>query len=256
MPRVSIITPVFNAAKWLPSALASVKAQTLSDWEHIVVDDRSADESMSILASEAERDPRIQVMQMPENGGPSAARNLAMKAAQGRYLAFLDADDLWVPQKLERCVTWIESGEYELIYHDYRHLSHDGLRVGPVVAGPEVLDFETLHTRRGFGNCLTMVIDRTRVQNFRFPQNCPYLHEDFCALLSFVQEGHRGHRLPEELGFYRVSANSRSGNKWNAAAQTWKIYRNESKLPAFKAAYWWLQYAWRGVQLHRSSRPV
>jgi teichuronic acid biosynthesis glycosyltransferase TuaG len=256
MPRVSIITPVFNAARWLPHALASVKAQTLQDWEHILVDDRSTDESMSILMSEAEKDPRIKVMQMPENGGPSAVRNRAMTAAQGRHFAFLDADDIWLPEKLDRSVTWIESGGYDLIYHDYRHLSNDGLRVGPVVSGPDVMDFDTLHTRRGFGNCLTIVIDRERVHDFRFPQDCPYLHEDFCALLKFVQRGHTGHRLPLPLGLYRLSASSRSGNKWNAVAQTWKIYRNESNLPPLKAAYWWLQYAWRGIHLHRSARPI
>lgn len=254
MPLVSIITPVYNAARWLPETLASVQAQTLTDWEHLMVDDGSTDDSVFLIAAAAADDARIRLLRSPSNGGPSRARNLAIEASVGRFLAFLDADDLWLPEKLARCAQWMNLNSYGFIYHDYRFLSSDGARLGPLIAAPDLLDLETLHTRRGLG-CLSIVLDREQVGNFRFPADCPFLHEDFCAWLSLVNSGHIGHRLAVDLGRYRLSPRSRSGNKLRAAAETWRIYRQASNLPRLRAAQWWMQYAWNGFWLHFYARP-
>ncbi len=254
MPLVSIITPVYNAARWLPETLASVHAQTLADWEQILVDDGSTDDSVVLLEAAARDDARFRLLHTPRNGGPSKARNLALDAARGRYIAFLDADDLWLPEKLARSVEWITANRYAFIYHDYRHMSNDGARVGALINAFDILDLRTLHTRRGLG-CLSIVLDRNRVGEFRFPENCRYLHEDFCAWLSLIQEGHIGHRLPADLGRYRLSQGSRSANKLFAAVQTWMIYRNISKLPPMRAALWWTEYAWNSFWLHRHALP-
>ncbi len=254
MALVSVITPVYNASRSLPETLASVHAQTLTDWEHLLVDDGSTDNSVPIIEAAASEDARIRLLRSPQNGGPSLARNLAIEAATGRFLAFLDADDLWLREKLARSVEWMTSNGYSFIYHDYRHLSSDGALLGPLIRAPEVLDLETLHTRRGMG-CLSVVIDREHIREFRFPEKCSYLHEDFCAWLSLVSEGHIGHRLAADLGRYRLSPESRSGNKLKAAIETWRIYRHASKLPWLRAAHWWLQYAWNGFWLRRYARP-
>ncbi len=255
MPLVSVISPVYNAARRLPDTLASVRAQSLADWEHLLVDDSSTDDSVAVIEAAAREDARFRLLRTARNGGPSRARNAAIDAAAGRYLAFLDADDLWLPEKLARSVEWISLNGYSFIYHDYRHISSDGSLVGPLITAPEVLDMETLHTQRGHGGCLSMVIDRARVKGFRFPDDCPYLHEDFCAWLSLVNAGHIGHRLPADLGRYRLSPQSRSGNKLKAAIETWRIYRDASKLPRLRAVQWWVEYAWNGYWLHRYARP-
>jgi len=117
MPQVSIITPVYNAASWLPATIASVRAQTLADWEQLLVDDGSTDDSIAIIQSAAAQDPRHRLLRTPMNSGPSAARNLALDSAQGRFIAFLDADDLWLPEKLAQCVEWMTSHSYSFIYH-------------------------------------------------------------------------------------------------------------------------------------------
>lgn len=254
MPQVSIITPVYNASRWLPGALASVRRQTLSDWEHILVDDGSTDTSLEVIKAACSRDKRVRLLRMPRNGGPSAARNVALDAARGRFIAFLDADDLWLPDKLERCVGWMTQRGYGFIYHDYRHISNDGVNVGALVTGPEELNLQTLHTERGHG-CLAIVIDREKIPDFRFPVDCRYLHEDFCAWLSIIQQGHVGHRLDMDLGRYRVSPKSRSANKWRAASETWKIYRNVSGLSPARATIWWVQYVWNAMKLHHQGRP-
>ena len=144
---------------------------------------------------------------------------------------------------------------YGFIYHDYRHISHDGRLVGALITGPEVLDMRALHTRRGTGGCLSMVIDRERVPDFHFPYRYRYTHEDFCGWLSIIQRGENGHRLPFDLGRYRLSAHSRSSNKVRAVTDTWKIYREYSKLSLVRAAFWWTQYVWNSYWLYRYARP-
>jgi teichuronic acid biosynthesis glycosyltransferase TuaG len=254
MPLVSIITPFYNAADSLPETLKSVRALSLTDWEQILVDDCSTDNSAAVVEAAASRDARLRLLRMPHNGGPSAARNRALETVRGRFIAFLDADDLWLPEKLERSVRWMTKHGYGFIYHDYRHISSDGARVGRLIAGPEELNLRALHTQRGTG-CLSIVIDRRQITNFRFPESCPYLHEDFCAWLKLIQQGHGGHRFPADLGRYRLSSQGRSANKLVAAAETWKIYRKASKLPPPRAAWWWMQYAWNSFWLHRYARP-
>jgi teichuronic acid biosynthesis glycosyltransferase TuaG len=254
MPLVSIITPVYNAARWLPDTIATVRAQTLTDWEHLLADDDSTDGSVAVIEAAAQEDTRFRLLRMSRNGGPSATRNLALDAACGRFIAFLDADDLWLPEKLARCVEWMTAQGYGFIYHDYRHVSCDGTLIGALINGPEELNLCTLHTRRGTG-CLSVVIDRERIAGFRFPENCRYLHEDFCAWLSLIQKGHLGHRLAADLGRYRLSDQSRSGNKLIAAAESWKIYCEVSKLPPLRAVLWWMQYAWNGYRLYRYAKP-
>ena len=255
MPLVSIITPVYNAARWLPETLASVRAQTLDDWEHILVDDGSKDSSIAIVEDAAAADPRVRLLRTPRNEGPSAARNLALDAARGRFIAFLDADDLWLPEKLARSVEWMTPLGYGFIYHDYRHISQDGARVGALVTGPDELNLRTLHTQRGTGGCLSVVIDTKLIAGFRFPHGCRNLHEDFCAWLSLIQQGHMGHWLAADLGRYRLTAEGRSANRLSGALKVWRIYRNFSKLSVARAAYWWMQYAWNASRLHRFARP-
>jgi teichuronic acid biosynthesis glycosyltransferase TuaG len=253
-PRVSIITPMFNAARWLPETLASVRAQTFADWEHLLVEDGSVDASAAIVEAAAREDGRIQLMRAPCHLGPSAARNLAIDVARGRYIAFLDADDLWLPEKLALSVEAMSANGFSFTYHDFRHISADGLEVGELVRGPEELNFHTLHTRRGTG-CLTVVIDRERIPEVRFPRIGRRHGEDFCLWLSLIQNGHTGHRIPLDLARYRRSSNSRSGKKLRSALNAWWLYREFSKLPRAHAALWWTQYAWDAFRIYLRATP-
>jgi glycosyltransferase involved in cell wall biosynthesis len=254
-PLVSIITPVYNAGRWLSETLESVAAQSFRDWEHILVDDWSTDDSCRLLEAAAARDSRIRVLRMHRNIGSPQARNLALDAARGRYIAFLDADDLWHPEKLSRSLSWMQEHAYEFTYHDYRHISHDGKQVGALVKGPEELNMRSLHTRRGTG-CLTVVLDRHKIAEFRFPNlKRPYRAEDFCLWLSLIQRGYVGHRLPLDLARYRLSKNSRSANKLKGALNAWRLYRNFSRLSFLNAALWWIQYAWNDFWLYQYARP-
>jgi teichuronic acid biosynthesis glycosyltransferase TuaG len=255
MRQVSIITPVYNAARWLPETLESVRAQTMSDWEHVLVDDGSTDESVSIIKAAAAADSRIRLLHTSCKGGPAVARNLALESARGCYAAFLDADDLWLPEKLECCLEWMRAHGSSFVFHDYRHMSADGTRMGAVVTGPDELNLRTLHTHRGHGGCLSMVFDRERVTDLRFPTGSRAKHEDFLAWLRIIEQGHTGHRVPRDLGRYRVSDSSRNANKLHAAYHTWLIYRHTSKLPLPRAISWWTMYVWNAFRMYRYARP-
>jgi glycosyltransferase involved in cell wall biosynthesis len=255
MPVVSIITPVFEAARWLPEMLASVASQTFTDWEHILVDDCSSDESAAVIERAAATDPRIRLLRMPSNGGPGRARNRAIDAARGRYIAFLDADDLWLPEKLEHCLAFMEQHDYSFVYHGFRYLSADGRSTGGLVKGPSRLTLESLHTQRGTGDCMSIVIDREKVSGFCFPEEYERCHEDWLAWLWLVQQHHIGHLLPEDLGRYRLSGKSRNANKLSAAWTAWHLYRVREGLSWPRAAAWWFLYAWNSFCLYVRSRP-
>lgn len=251
MPLISIITPVYNAARWLPEMIASVHAQTLGDWEHILVDDGSTDESVAIAEKATRADSRVRLLRMPLNGGPAAARNLALQNAQGRFIAFLDADDLWLKTKLACQVEWMLAHTYGFVYHDYRQFKGSSVHVGSLICGPDELNLCTLHTQRGVG-ILTVMIDRQRIPQFQIPQGFyNYLHEDFIMWLNILQAGHAGHRLPLDLARYRLLDSSLGANKIKAARQVWRIYRNISKLSLLRATNWWIQYAWNSYWAHR-----
>jgi hypothetical protein len=108
---------------------------------------------------------------------------------------------------------------------------------------------------QGTGGCLSMVIDRERIPGFRFPSNFGYMNEDFYGWLSIIQQGQTGHRLPADLGRYRLPVNSRSSSKRRAATDAWKVYREYSKLPVLRAALWWTLYVWNSFWLYRHARP-
>jgi teichuronic acid biosynthesis glycosyltransferase TuaG len=255
MPLVSIITPVYNAAAWLPETLASVQAQIFTDWEHILVDDGSNDSSIALIEAASHQDPRITLLHTPKNSGPAVARNIGIKAARGRFIAFLDADDLWRPEKLACIIPWMLASRYDFSYHDYRHMSHDGTHTGRLVHGPDQLTLETLHTRRGYGGCMSMVIDREYIPDMLFPPVEPYHAEDFCLWSQLIRDGHIGHRLPSDLGRYRLSPKSRSSNKFQSALNAWYVYRNYSKLSRARCAFWWARYVWNTFWLYRFSKP-
>jgi len=254
MPLVTIVTPVYNAARWLPETLEAVRAQTLTSWEQILVDDGSTDESVFIEQLAVAKYYRVRLLRTPHNIGPSAARNLALDAARGRFIAFLDADDLWLPEKLALSIEWMTDHEYPFIYHDYRHISYDGKRIGNLVAGPNELNLRRLHTQRGIG-CLTVMIDKEKIPQFRFPPIAPYRAEDFCLWASLIKHGYIGHRLPLDLARYRLSPKSRSANKLQGSLNAWHLYRKISNLSLPQAAWWWIQYAWNAFVLHYHARP-
>lgn len=253
-PTVTIVTPLFESAHFVPGLLANVGAQDFADFEHLVVDDRSTDGGAELVRARAARDPRCRLISMDQRGGPARARDRALAEARGRYVAFLDADDRWLPAKLRLQVAFMRQGGIGFSYHDYRFMSADGTRVGAVVRGPVRLDFAGLHRHRGVG-CSTVMIDRTMAPGLSFAKVRAARASDFVAWREVIRSGVVGHRLPHDLMRYRVGRQSFSSNKLWASSKLWEVFLDEGRTPVALAALWWAEYATKAAALHLRSNP-
>jgi glycosyltransferase involved in cell wall biosynthesis len=209
-PLVSVIIPTYNHARFLTEALGAVKAQTLTDWEAIIVDNHSEDDTASVI--ESMHDPRISHVLIHNQGIISASRNLGMSLAKGRYIAFLDSDDVWRPEKLELCVTRLELG-YDVVCHGERWVSDKNIR--HVVYGP---DRNARYDRLLFvGNCLStsaVVMRRSLIDKAGvFAVNEEFITaEDYEYWMRLSRVGAGISFLIEILGDYRIH----SGNQMRA----------------------------------------
>jgi teichuronic acid biosynthesis glycosyltransferase TuaG len=244
---VSIIVPAYKAAPWIGRTFESVIAQTYPHWELLVADDCSPDNTREVIASWASREPRIQLVARERNGGPAAARNSALERAQGRWLAFLDSDDMWLPQKLERSLAYAQSNRAALVYTGYRRVTQDEARVGDYIPVPRTLTYGQLLGNTAIATS-TAVVDRAIAGDIRM---APVYYDDFVCWLSILKQGHVAHGLDEDLMRYRVLARSVSRNKGRSAREVWKTYRNVEHLGALSAAWHFSRYAMNAARKYR-----
>jgi teichuronic acid biosynthesis glycosyltransferase TuaG len=242
-PLVSIITPAHNAARFLERLVACVQQQREVSYEHVIVNDASTDDTASRLQQLAAIDPRIRVIHCSQNVGVVMARNLAIAEARGRFLAFLDADDVWLSEKL-RCQTefMLRTGA-AISYTDYRFMSEDGKLIGRRLCGPRRIGWHLHHMTRYLG-CLTVMVDRKKCPGFSFGTVSPeYRAEDFLAWSHLIREHGYAYRCPHDLARYAVVANSRSSNGTRAARSVWRLYREVEHLPVLPATFYFVAYA-------------
>lgn len=231
VPAVSVVIPCRNAAATLDATLDSLIAQDFPGWEALVIDDGSGDASPAIAAGRAAADPRIRPLGDGVRRGVAGARNLGIRAAKGRWIAFLDADDRWRPQKLARQLPLLQAG-VPIVFSAYDRVDAAGTRLGTVPAADRITHRDALA-----GNpigCLTAVWDRVRFGLAEMP-DLP-LHEDYAFWLSLLRQGVEARGLPEVLADYRVAPGSHSGSKLRAALATWSILRAEPSLSLPRAA--------------------
>lgn len=162
MDMVSVVMPSYNCGEYLEESIRSVRAQTYENWEIVFVDDCSTDDSMQIVKSLQAKDSRIKIYQNPKNSGAAVSRNTALRHANGRWIAFLDSDDLWEPMKLEKQVKFMEENGYSFSYTEYQEMDSDGNLTGVTISGPKRV------TKRGMYNfcwpgCLTVMYDATKI---------------------------------------------------------------------------------------------
>ena len=138
---VSIIMPAYNAEKYIEEAIESVLKQTYRNWELIIVNDCSIDATEQIVKKYQEKDERIKFHSLTENHGVANARNTALQNAVGRYIAFLDSDDMWLPEKLEKQIGFMKINNYVFTYHQYRHFASRD-KVGKIVNIPLKLGYK------------------------------------------------------------------------------------------------------------------
>lgn len=248
MSKVSIITPAYNVAKYLEETVKSVQAQTFSEWEMIIVDDCSTDYTYPLANQLAEQDTRIIVLQNKKNSGVAATRNTALDAATGEYIAFIDADDLWLPDKLKKQIAFMDKGGYALTYTNYQKFNSDtGERYKKTIKAPSKMTAEMIYGDTSIG-CLTVMVNR----NITGPFHMPLLDhtEDNITWQKILARGFTGYRLDEVLSLYREGNKSLTNSKKKAALQQWSTYRNYYNFSVPRSAYYFSLYALNAVKKH------
>ncbi len=265
---VSIVMPAYNAAATIAESIDSARRQTYPHWELLVVDDGSTDATREIVATFL-ADSRIRLIQGPGRGGAANARNIGLDAARGDYVAFLDSDDLWVEDKLERQVAFMRSTGCKLSYGAYWRFAGSDQEPLSLVTPPSHVTYATLLKSNPIG-CLTALYDRRVFPSMRMPDMAALAkgtwlhrwlsgrvgHEDYAFWLAMLRSNEaRSHGfargIAEPLAKYRVSPGSLSSNKARAAAFQWLVYRRAERLPLWRAALNFVVYAWRGVRKSR-----
>ncbi len=245
---VSVVMPAHNSQGTLSESVQSVLAQTYSHWELIIVDDASRDETPELARQLASGDQRIRVLPLDQNVGVAEARNHGISAARGQYLAFLDSDDLWLPDKLRIQVDFMRSNGAAFSFAQYRRIGRDGVLSNPVKV-PRSVDYEGLLRGNSIG-CLTVAIDRHQVTEVSMPK---IKHEDYVTWLKILRRGHIAYGIPQDLARYRVTSCSVSSDKRRAAGWTWNIYRRVEGLSLLKSAWCFMHYTARAIFIRQFS---
>lgn len=245
---VSIIVPVYNVENYIAETIACVTAQTYTEWELLLVEDCSKDKSLAAIERclEEQKDSRIRLIRQPVNMGAAKARNRGIKEAKGRYISYLDADDLWVPEKLEKELQFMREKEAAFAFTGYEFADQQGRGTGKVVHVPETLCY-----RQALSNTTifttTVMFDTAKID--REMLEMPMVKSEDTALwFRILREGYTAYGLDENLVRYRRSGNTLSANKLEALRRIWHLYRRNERLSVPRSAWHFCFWAVRAVK--------
>lgn len=245
-PVVSVIIPVHNGEKYIEQAIRSVIEQNYQNWELIIIDDGSQDSTASIVKQLCLEDSRIKFLQNEEKSGVAKTRNRGIEVSNGKFIAFLDADDMWKPEKLQKQLQLIDEKNADLVYSSYEIINDKGQtkKREPYVV-PETVDFNGLLKENVVG-CSTVLVKADIAKKYKFIEN--FYHEDFCLWLDILRDGYKAVGCTEILVKWRLISNSRSFDKKNSAKYRWRIYREYLGLPFVKSAKLFSFYMIGGIK--------
>lgn len=242
---VSIITPTHNSSSFISQTIDSVLAQTYGNWEMIIVDDCSTDNTVQIVEDYLKKDSRIRLIRLGKNCGPAVARNRAIEEAMGRYIAFLDSDDIWLPEKLEKQTAFMRENDVDLCYSSYYIIDENGSEKGVFITKEKATYWDLLKTCC-IGN-LTAIYDAERLGK-QYMEDVG--HQDYTLWLKILKGGATAAGILEPLAKYRIRSKSVSSNKIKAARWQWHIYRNVERLSLPQSVYYFAHYAYNGSIKH------
>lgn len=243
--KISIIVPVYRAKRFLGETVASVQRQTYQDWELLLIDDCSGDGSYELSLELAKNDVRIRPIQQPQNMGAAKARNRGIDEALGRFICFLDADDIWESVKLEKELSFMQNKQAGFVFTGYEFADEEAKGTGKIVHVPDTITYhEALKNTTIFTS--TVMIDRAVIadETIYMPQ---IASEDTATWWQILKRYGKGYGLDENLVRYRRSANTLSSNKMVAIKRIWKLYRKQEGLSVLYSAYCMCFWALRAV---------
>lgn len=241
MPEVSIVIPSYNSERYIKACLQSVRDQQFQDWEGIVVDDGSSDNSSALVQSFCDVDPRFRLIELQENQGPANARACAIAHSTGKYVAFLDSDDLWESEKLEMQLKWMKEGEIRFSCTSYGKIDKDGKDLDLVVNPPAVWDYQVL-LRDCPGNS-TVMVEGDLIRSLRIPDIKK--RNDYLLWLQVIKRTGKLYGLKNVSAFHRVHDKGISSSKLSLIKYHWQIYKRHERLGGYVSAkltaYWILK---------------
>lgn len=238
-PLVSIITPAYNADRFIAQTIQSVIEQTYSHWEHlIVVDCNSRDKTEDLVRRFSQQDRRIRCITAPEAKGAAANRNIALSQATGEYVAFIDADDLWTKDKLEKQVQFMQDHRADFSFTGFKRINEEQTYQGRFHQAPEQVTYHDLLMNNTIA-CLTAMFRREPFQDIRFQE---YGWEDMAFWLQILKRIDCAYGINEPLAYYRVVNGSRSNNKVFAAKLRWQTYRLVERISLPRSLYLFTYY--------------
>ena len=240
-PLVSVIMPCYNMEPYISETIASVQRQTYPHWELLIVDDASTDLTAELVKKLQNEDDRIQFFVKPEHSGIADTRNQCLSMAKGRFLAFLDADDVWHPNKLERQLAFMMEHHIGFSYSSYDCIDDTGKPLEKTVKATGNLN----HDNTIIG-CSTVMIDKSIIGEVVVPDF--RTSEDTATWLNILKKGFLAYAIDEPLTSYRIRQHSASSNKLKASSDLWKVYRQQEKLSLFKALGCFVSYAFHAIK--------
>lgn len=232
--------PAYNARRTIVDSVKSLQMQSYRNWELFIVDDCSTDDTINIVRHLAISDERIKVISLGINSGrPAYPRNVAIREARGEIIAFLDADDEWMPDKLQKQLYFMDSTCAALSCTGYDVIDINGNDIGNFIP-PDVCSYDDLLSNNTIG-CLTAIYD-VRILGKRYFPICG--HEDYALWLNILRDGYEVYGLKDKLSRYRITPGSVSSSKLKILRFFWNIYRNQEKFSYLTSAFFCLRYAW------------
>ena len=244
---ISIIMAAYNAEKTIELAIRSIQSQTYSRWELLVIDDCSSDSTANLVASLAVSDSRIHLLNNISNSGVSITRKKGMESAKGEWIAVLDSDDMWAPEKLEKQLALAHKTGAELIFTGSSFIDNNGNPIDWELHVPEKLSYCELLKQNLVSNSSVLVKTYLYRQFYAIGDE---MHEDFAIWLGITKSGRDAYGLDEPLLIYRLANGSKSSNKIKAAKMNWNTYRYIGLSPIV-ATYYMCWYVIKGLIKYR-----
>lgn len=231
---VSIIMPTYNCAKYIGEAINSVLSQTYKNWELIIVDDCSIDNTEEVVKKYLEKDNRIKYFKLSVNSGPAVARNVALEKASGKYIAFLDSDDLWMEEKLEKQISFMKQNNYNFTFTSYIQINENGEENGVIIKAKKKVDYNGVLLSCPIGNS-TVIYNAEKLGKFEIPNIRK--RNDYALWLQILKKEKYAYGLNEILAKYRIRKNSVSRNKLDLIKYHWYLYRKIEKLSILRSTF-------------------
>ncbi len=248
LPLVSIITPSYNAAKYIEETIKSVQNQTFTNWEHIIVDDGSTDDTIKIVENLTRLENRIRFIKLDINSGSAVARNIGIENASGSYLTFIDSDDIWFPNFIENSIAVINKSAVPFVFSSYRRANENLEFVYSDFIVPQKVTYTDVLKTNSI-SCLTAFLDLSVLGKKEMP--LVRKRQDMGLWLQYLKEIPFAKGILEPMAIYRIRENSLSRNKWKLLKSQWFFYRKIENISVIKSSYYLLCWSYLGFLKYR-----